>query len=111
MPEIGKPEAGFYRLKLVRNGPWCPVKIWYGPPADPEDPTHLLDRSWRWQATVDGAEADVWDVWPAVGGRAIDEAEYRYLVNVSRHAKLHDPAYPEATPDKPINLLTVKIPF
>ena len=111
LPQIGVIEAGFYRLRLVKDGPWCPVRLWYGPPSDPEDKTHLLDRSHRWQCEIDGQEADPWEIWPSVAGRAISENEFRYLQAVSRHAKVHDPRYPEARPDKPIDLLTVKTPF
>lgn len=111
MPRIDIIEAGFYRMKLVRNGPWVPVKVWFGQPPDPDHPGELLDRSLRWQCEVDGLEADVDQVWPIVAGRQIDENEYRYLIAVVHHAKTWDPQYPESTPEQAIDLLKVKPPF
>lgn len=110
MTRVDIPEAGCYRTKLVRNGPWCGVRIWHGAPADPES-GELLDRSHRWQAEINGNPCDVDQVWPYVAGRPITEAEYRYLVALSKHAKAWDPALPEAKPTQPINPLTAPVPF
>lgn len=105
------PQAGFYRMKLVRNGPWCGVRIWYGAPSDPDNPGQLLDRSHRWQAEINGWACQIERVWPWAAGRNVDEAEYRYLVALSSHAKEHAPEMAEADPMKPINPLTIPVPF
>lgn len=109
--QADKPEAGFYRTKLVRNGPWVGVRIWYDAPPDPDNPGELLDRSHRWQAEINGESCDIWRVWPFVSGRPIDEAEYRYLMALTHHAKEHAPEMPEASPNKPVDPLTLPVPF
>ena len=106
-----RPEPGLYRLKLVRGGPWCGVRIWYGAPPDPDQPGALLDRSHRWQASINGNPCPIDQVWPWAAGRRIDQAEYRYLIALSQHAKAHAPELPEADPTKPIDHLRVRPPF
>lgn len=110
------PEAGWYRMKLVRNGPWCGVRIWHGAPPDPDNPGELLDRSHRWQASINDPGSHLWNcsierVWPWCAGNSISEAEYNYLLALSKHAKEHAPEMAEADPSKPINPLTVPVPF
>lgn len=105
------PEAGFYRLKLVRNGPWTGVRIWHGAPPDPDQPGELLDRSHRWQASINDWPCSIERVWPYAARNPIDEAEHAYLVALSKHAKEHAPDMAEANPTKPIDPLTVPVPF
>lgn len=73
--EIGKslkmtttPEQGFYRRRLIKDGPWVPVAIWFD------------TKSGKWLATrtVDGADRDVIadDEWTHCGSRPITLEEY-----------------------------------
>lgn len=109
-PMIHLPEAGYYRTKMVRGGPWCAVFIWHGPTPDPET-GEPLDRSPHWQATVNGAEIDVWNVWPFVSDKRIEREEYDYLMALSKHAKTHAPEMPEAEPTKRIDFNRTKPVF
>lgn len=72
------PVEGLYRVRLVRHGPFVGVRIWYGQPLDPvtRDP---LDRSLRWQATVNGDDIPLERVWPACAEARIDRPEYDRL--------------------------------
>lgn len=107
----GQPIAGFYKSKLVRGGPWVAVRIWFGPPADPITGEEL-DRSHRWQAEIDGKLArQVWDAWPYCAGQPIDEAEYRYLTAMKRHAVTYEPEMPEASPRRPVDFNKLKFDF
>ena len=73
------PEAGFYRMRLRSGAVPCGVRIWHGPPHDP-DTGEEMDRSWRWQAEANGDPVDIDDVWPPRRGfSSIDQAEYRLL--------------------------------
>lgn len=110
MSQIDQPEAGYYRTRQVRGGPWCAVRIWHGPPVDPHTGEEL-DRAPRWQATIDGREADAMYLWPYCGGNRIDEAEYNYLMATSAYAKQHAPDHPAADPMKPIDHMHIKPPF
>lgn len=107
MPEVGRPEQGYYWRRYVRGGPKCAVRIWFGPPHDPIDGS-IMDRSPRWQATVNGQEADPLDTWTSCCGHPIDEAEYNYMMGLSKWAKEHAPDAPEANPRTAISLGTMK---
>jgi hypothetical protein len=80
--ETGKPIAGFYKRRLVRGGPWVGVKLWFGQPVDPSDPTNEMDRSPRWQALVNGIEAEPYDAWIGACSNPITEEEYCRLIGV-----------------------------
>ena len=110
MPQIDQPVAGYYRTRLVRGGPWCAVRIWYGPTHDPET-SEPLDRSAHWQATVNGIEQDAYEIWPWCCDKPIDEAEFRYLTGLSAHAKTWEPSAPEAQPTKRIDFNRTKPVF
>ena len=92
LPLNDTPVEGYYRLKLVRGGPPLGVKIWWAPKAGAED------RTPQWQCLVNGTEADVWEIWPWVGGREITEADYQKLL-------------PQKYPRRPIDKMKTKIVF
>ena len=91
LPLNDTPIEGFYRLKLVRGGPWVSVRIWYGTIGEE-------DRTPQWQCLVNGTEADIWEIWPWVGGREITEAEYAKLL-------------PQKYPHRPIDKMKTKVVF
>lgn len=77
-------------MRLVRGGPWLGVKIWFAAKGEDQTP--------QWQCIVNGHEADVWEIWPWVGGRGISEEEYKRLE-------------PQRSPNKPIDRLRTKLKF
>lgn len=101
----GTPISGTYKMKLVKGGPWVPVRVWYGPSHDPLT-GELMDRSYHWQAQIDGGEHEdaLRRAWPYCAGNAISEAEYSYMRDVGLWAKDYAPEQPEASPRKKINL-------
>lgn len=104
---ITEPVAGYYRRRLVKGGVWMPVKLWFGPPLDPETGEEL-DRSWRWQA-MDGdklvaGDAEIQDVWTRCCREPINATEYFYLVADRAWCRENAPHLPEASPHKPIDL-------
>jgi hypothetical protein len=116
VPQIGVPEAGFYKCRLAKHAIAVAVRIWYGRPVvDGEE----LDRSLRWCAEVDGETTrvgsdaageptvellDVFHIWTHCCGSPIDETEYRFLLHRKGWAVEHDPEHPAANPRKPINV-------
>lgn len=106
-PTGDEPRAGFYRLRQVKGGPWVGVRIWHGPPVDPERPLRLLDRSWRWQACLDGRRCPVDRVWPWCVAEPIDRPTYRYLLALGRWARAYAPGAPEANPGSRVNFRTL----
>jgi hypothetical protein len=115
--QVGRPEPGFFKLRLVKGGPFVGARIEYGPTRDPLT-GEPLDRSWHYAADINGfvdqnprpePNDDVWKVWEF--GQRIDEAEYRFLIADREWAAKHAPELPEATPRKPVDLRQIPIPF
>lgn len=110
-----EPQPGHYKTRLVRGGPYVPVRIHWGSPViDGEE----QDRAPRWLVTVDGATdfvetgdagyrcrvpLDVWRYWPWCGKHPIGEPEYRYLIDKAKWAKEHAKDRPEAHPRKAVD--------
>ena len=115
MPEprpIDDPRPGFFRLRLVKNGPFVGAELRYGPPRDPETGGIMSERSYQWETLVNGklvsepspdpVKAGVFRVW--LSGTQIEEPEYRYLIADREWCERHAPAAPEANPTASIQL-------
>lgn len=110
--DISTPTAGFFRHRLRSGSVDVGVRIWNGPPADPVT-GELLDRSWRWQALVNGEPIDFDRVWPGCAGDPITEAEYRRFCARQDWARKQAPDSAYAQPSRKIDLLspTHPLPF
>lgn len=100
-PRIDTPIAGYYRVKLVKGGPWTSARLWYGLPRDPITGEEL-DRSPRWMGERGGQPCELEDLWPFCHGNEIDQAEYDYLAAVEKWAT-NAPGAPEHDPRKAID--------
>lgn len=98
------PIAGHYEMKMVRGGMICGIRIWNGPPHDPVTGEEL-DRSWRWQAEVNGDRVEIERVWPKCGPAPISPERYAEYVARARHAQDFDPLTPQANPRRQIDFL------
>jgi hypothetical protein len=107
---VEHPAAGHYRMRLVKGGPAVGVRVWHGPPHDPHTGEEM-DRSWRWQAEINGEPADIGFVWPACGREPIPAAEYAYLTEMARWAQRNAPASPAANPRRKIDLIAAPLPI
>lgn len=102
-PEV--PEPGFYRLRLVRRGPYVPARI-------------VLEEG-LWQVILNGAPsgkhehpwAIAWmhKVWPYA--ETIMESDYDYMLAYAQWAEKHAPEDPAARPNEPIDVTTLPPPF
>ncbi len=107
--DVSKPEAGFFRHKLRGGAVSVGVRIYHGPPLDPVT-GEVLDRSWRWQADVNGRFFSDFDrVWPGCTKAPISEQEYTYLSSLQEWGEQHSPSSPEANPHKAVNWLTAPL--
>lgn len=94
--DVDLPVAGLYRMRLRSGGVAVGVRIWHGPPLDPVT-GETMDRSWRWQAAVNGAPIDIERVWPACADDPIDQSEHDHLAGLQAwgraagHAAIADP--------------------
>lgn len=94
---VDRPEPGFFRMKLIRGGPFVAARIGHDTAG--------------WWAEIDGqryaphpdpahAEA-VYRVWH--GGHVIPEAEYQHLLAVRGWAEREMPTHPVTHPREPID--------
>lgn len=107
---VDTPTAGFYRTQLRKGSHPVGVRIWFGPPHDPVTGEEL-DRSWRWQAEINGREADINRLWPSCASDPISEAEYRRLSNLQAWGEQHAPQGPQANPGRAVDLLNCPMPL
>lgn len=111
------PIPGWYRTRLVKNGPWVPVRIYHGLPVVSGEEQ---DRAPQWCVEVAGKTdyvekdpdnpeyrchvlLDVYRYWPWCGREPITEGEYKYMIAHAAWSKQHAPHHPEAQPRKAIN--------
>jgi hypothetical protein len=97
------PSEGYFRLRLVRFGPWIAARI--------------VNANSLWWVELDGREcggdADPWKaehmerVW--WHGHRISEDDYRASLAVSAWAKVNAPADPRAKPTEPIDMISIPI--
>ncbi|HEX9947375.1 MAG TPA: hypothetical protein VGA98_07540 [Allosphingosinicella sp.] len=116
-------EEGYYLIQRWRTERVpIPVRIWYGPPLDPETGEEM-DRSWRWQIYVGGIPLedepivvggmridDLTRIWPACARERIDAAEYAHRIERAEWAAAYDPNDPYGTASGRIDPLTVSLP-
>jgi hypothetical protein len=107
LPPTHEPQPGYFKQRLVRGGPWVPVRIWYDFTLD--DNGELASDEVL-KCEVDGKPADPETVWTYVAKRTISKAEFQFLGSLSAYAKARDPDEPLAQPRKPIDHLTTPIP-
>lgn len=87
-----RPQPGFYKTKLVKGGPWVPVRIWWEYPVDPHT-GETLDRSPTLRCEKNGEAADPWATWMWCADKPITEEEYQIMRG-----------FPTDNPRAPINL-------
>jgi hypothetical protein len=101
------PVAGFYRVRLRRGAADSAIRIWLGPPRDPETGEPMPDRSPVWQAELNGQAVDVFTYWPGCARERISEAEGERLVERNRTL---DDASAFYDPRRPIDLFAAEPP-
>lgn len=103
-PEIheGEPQAGWFRTRLVKAGPWVPARIWWEQPIDPE--TGELTGPETLRCTVRLEQRDPFRVWTWLAGNPISRADYLRLVDEIARCEREDPTNPVLFPEQPINL-------
>lgn len=103
-----EPEAGFFKRRLVKGGPFVPARIWLYSPTDPE--TGDLCGDEVLQCEVDGQYRDPEQEWSWLCGNPITEAEFNHLTALRQWSEQHAPTEPYASPRQPVNWLAVPTP-
>lgn len=109
--ENGHIEQGYFRVRLVKDGPWVPCHVWIEPSerdvetGEPTTDEHL-------HVVLDCIERDRPALgWQPLVGERITAQEYAYMAAVSRHATAHEPSLPAANPYSQVDFKTAPSPF
>jgi len=103
------PPPGHYQIRLVKRGPFVPVRIWIED--GDRDEFGNLESDQIIKAAADGVEVDVWSVWPYCAGETITASEYRFMRSRTEWDKRHAPDAPAANPRRPIDIDLTKPVF
>lgn len=101
-----EPQCGFYKRRLIANGPWVPVRIFVEQIVDAGG--ELLAPE-RMRAQVGEHYFEPADVWPWVWNRPISQADFRLMVAETAWAKSQVVA--RADPDLHVDFLTAPPPM
>lgn len=107
---IRHPQPGFFRLRVVKGGPWVGAVIWSPCPIQfPEDTWACagddyqpLDRPRILLAEIDGKPVSPHTVW--ISGEQITAREWRYLTEGAAWDRRYDPSAPAANPRRAVDL-------
>lgn len=110
LPITDTPIEGYYRMRLRRGAVFVGIRIWYGPPHDP-DTGEEMDRSWRWQALMNGTPIDLDRVWPQCANESVSEAEYKHLSRLQQWSIERAPESGFADPHRRIDPLSTQNPL
>lgn len=107
------PQPGYYKTRLVRNGPFVPARVWFNVPERDEAGDLLDDEGLMME--IDGqrinGEQTINEKWLWMYGNPIDKQEYDFMIADSDHAKQYRPEDPKAKPTKSYDLGTAKSIF
>lgn len=95
-----EPQAGFFRRRLVKGGPWVSARIWLHQEIDSE--TGDLSAPEELRCEVNGKPHDVDDQWTWLAGQPIPEHEYKFMLADADWAKTHAHQAPQANPREPV---------
>jgi hypothetical protein len=102
---IDAPEAGYFLVRLVRNGPWVAARI-----VRDEHGWHAVIDGKRGESNHDPALADgvsrIWE-W----GRRVTQTEHDYHREMGAWARGYAPQHPAADPTRPYDPLTAPPSF
>lgn len=105
-PDI--PMPGCYRIRLVKGGPYCALRIWLGLPIDPATNEEVQERGYRWQCTLNGVRVPFEDHWPGCARDRISQEEHDRICGEHRTMDHTSPFY---DPRRPISLASAPVPF
>lgn len=105
------PAPGFYRTRLVKRGPWVPVKIFLLDGERDAETGELLSDQKLVVRCGDQMKDWTWALERQPFLQPITRAEYDFLLARGRWAAAHDPHHPDADPLRPIDLGAMRAIF
>lgn len=104
---LDEPQAGWFKTRMVKQGPWVPARIWLTSFTD--EHSELTEDEQFW-CEVNGSPRDADWQWPWLCFNPISEAEYNYMMAVQEWAHQHAPSEPEANPRQKVDWMTIRPP-
>lgn len=104
--QVDQPEPGYYRRRLVKNGPFVACRIWIERDIDPDTGEIIADD--KYLCTVDGKPASAMEQWSWLASHAISKEEYDFMLADADWCRKYAPDDPKANPTKAINLRATK---
>ncbi|MFD2207186.1 hypothetical protein [Kiloniella antarctica] len=110
--DIGNPQPGYFKTRLVKNGPWVAARIWRECECTigggiPHISRPSCDRAGWLMAEANGVEADPFKVWI---NTSITKEEFEYFTATKQWAEESAPFMPEANPRKAVDLNELPVP-
>lgn len=104
----GHPQCGWYRRRLVKDGPWVPARIWLHQVLDPE--TGELAEPEAFVCEVNGEDRMPYAEWTWLARHPISEGEFDRMTAAIERAGSFDPMNPILQPERPVDL-TARVPL
>ena len=108
MPLTEDPQCGWFKRRLVKNGPFVAAQIWMYQPIDPA--TGELEADETLRCEVSGKFAEAADQWVWLCQNPIAKAEFDYITATQQWAVENAPDEPMANPREPTNWSKVPTP-
>lgn len=103
------PHPGFYKMRLVKGGPFVPCRVWFNEPERDEAGDLMDDECLMMSINGEFINGQLMgERWIWLMGNPISEAEYRFMLDDAEHAKEWRRDDPKATPTKAIDLHNMK---
>lgn len=102
------PQPGWYKRRLVKDGPFVPARIWLDQCIDPATGELVADEALLCE--IDGQWADAEAQWQWLCANPISEAEYNYMTARRAYAAVWSPDDPAVNPHKAVDWLRVPVP-
>lgn len=103
--KVNEPQPGYYRRRLVKDGPFVPCRIWV---EEERDEAGDLIADQKFFCLVNGRAADAFDQWSWLASHPISEADYEFMTEDADWCRKYAPDDPKANPTKPIKARTTK---
>jgi hypothetical protein len=103
-----EPQAGFYKRRLVKNGPWVAARIWLDAELDEDG---ALASEERMRCEVGGTERDAADQWSYLSSHPISRGDYEFMLADQRWCEANAPNEPLARPGEPIDFNKLDLQF
>lgn len=101
------PHAGWFKTRLVKDGPYVPVHIYWEQEICPDTGELLSDEVLK--CKVNGQDRDAYEVWTWVCQKPISQGDFNYLVARAEYARTWAPDEPPANPFQKTDWLKVPL--